>query len=59
MGKKQPLPQRAVKRLLLAEDFEKFVDFALADLAVGEDAKGDGAGALIKCPKGYFFGRYI
>ena len=50
-GCSQPLPQRAVKRLLSAEDFEQFVDLELADLANASSEKGD-AGALVKCPKG-------
>ena len=54
-GCKQVLAQGAAKRLLSAEDFEKFLDLALADLSLTspqlDDAPG-GGGALVKCPKG-------
>ena len=46
-----PLRQRDVKRLLSAQDFEKFVDLSFAELNEAHGSAG-GSSALVKCPKG-------
>ena len=43
--------QRDVKRLLSAQDFEKFVDLSFAELNEAHGSAG-GSSALVKCPKG-------